>query len=182
MRWTNAVPVAVLLLGSASSLSGQASRSPAEEGFRRLAGLEGSWAFRDSLTAGIAARPIHVSGSVDYELVSNGLVLQERVHGPEHGTANMVSMIWVEGDQLVLDHYCSSGTRPRLVSPGLVGNEIRFVHDGHSGVRSEDAGHIHGAVFRFGPNGRFTSEWAWRARGDSHDAERHHVPRGEPRP
>jgi hypothetical protein len=136
--------------------------------------MVGDWEFRDTLIRGEASRPPSVTGGVRYELVSNGTVLQERVDGPDHGTAHMVSMIWVDGDRLVLDHYCSSGTRPRLVSRGLEGHELRFVHENHTGVTSEATGHIHAAVFRFDTAGRFTSEWTWQEPGVTHSAERHH--------
>lgn len=152
----------------------QTDDSPAALGFARLAALAGEWAFRDSVESGVARRPEVVTGTVAYELVSNGTTIQERVDGPDHGTANMVSMIRVDGHSLVLDHFCSSGTQPRLVSPGLEGNEIRFVFEGGTSIPTAATGHIHAATFTFGPDGSFQSAWTWAEPGNTHVGVRRH--------
>lgn len=149
--------------------------SPAARGFERLKALTGRWSFRDSLDVGNpSARPAVVTGTVSYALVSNATTIQETVDGPDHGTADMISMIRLDGERLVLDHYCSSGTQPRLVSPGLVGDEIRFVFESGTGMPSSATGHIHAAVFRFLPDGRFESRWTWEEPGNRHAGVRRH--------
>lgn len=165
-----AIAVAILPVPAAA----QTDESPAALGFARLATLAGEWAFRDSLEGG-AQRPEVVSGTVAYELVSNGTIIQERVNGPDHGTANMMSMIRVDGDRLVLDHYCSSGTQPRLVSRGLEDDEIHFVFEGGTGIPTPTTGHIHAATFTFGPDGTFESSWTWAEAGDTHVGVRRHT-------
>jgi hypothetical protein len=160
------------------SAAAQSQASPAAEAFARLKDLAGQWAFRDSLDWGTAAgRPEVVTGTVSYELVSNNTTIQERVHGPNHGTANMISMIRLDGDRLVLDHYCSSGTQPRLVSRGLEGHQIRFVFESGTGLESPATGHIHAATFSFGPDGGFESRWTWKESGKAHIGVRRHARR-----
>jgi hypothetical protein len=158
----------------------QSRTSSARAAFERLAGLAGYWSFRDSLEAGTADRPVVVQGVVSYELVSNRTTVQERVHGPDHGTANMMSMIRLDGNRLVLDHYCSSGTQPRLVSQGLEGATIRFEFASATGLASPATGHIHGATFTFLPDGGFESRWTWSEPGNTHTGVRRHYYLGPP--
>jgi hypothetical protein len=174
MKFHLSALTAVMILAPASA-NAQSTAPPALQAFERLTGLVGHWVFRDSIEAGTGSRPEAVSGTASYDLVSNGTTLQERVQGPEHGTANMISMIRLDGDRLVLDHYCSSGTQPRLVSRGLEGNEIRFVFESGTGIASPATGHIHAATFTFLPDGRFESRWTWKEPGNTHTAARRHT-------
>jgi len=161
-----------------ASAGAQSKASPAAQAFARLKGLAGQWAFRDSLAAGTASgRTEVVTGTVSYDLVSNNTTIQERVHGPDHGTVNMISMIRLDGDRLVLDHYCASGTQPRLVSRGLEGQEIQFAFESGTGLASPATGHIHAATFSFLPDGGFESRWTWKEPGNTHIGVRRHTAR-----
>ncbi|HEX9728632.1 MAG TPA: hypothetical protein VGA37_09015 [Gemmatimonadales bacterium] len=170
--------LAVLLVAPAVSgrTGSQATASSATQAFERLRSLAGAWTFRDSLEQGsVSARPLTVTGTVSYALVSNGTTIQETVNGPDHDTAEMISMIRVDGDRLVLDHYCSAGNQPRLVSRGLEGNQVRFVFESGTGLASSGTGHIHAATFTFLPAGGFESHWTWLEPGNTHTAVRQHA-------
>ena len=180
MRFRPMVLTALLIAAPAwlMSAAARSNASPAVQAFERLKGLAGHWAFRDSLDGGTASgRPEVVTGTVSYDLVSNSTTIQERVHGPDHGTASMISMIRLDDDRLVLDHYCSSGTQPRLVSHGLEGQEIRFVFESGTGLASAATGHIHAATFSFLPDGGFESRWTWKEPGNTHIGVRRHAAR-----
>lgn len=133
--------------------------------FEKLRALAGTWTF----TTGTDR------GRVSYELVSNGTAIIERVMNEEHGETGMVSVIHLDGDRLILQHYCTSGNQPRLVSPGLEGDEIRFTFERASNLRSSEAGHIHGAVFAFAGPGPFASRWTWRENGTETTSTRLHT-------
>lgn len=159
----------------ASSAAAQTSASPAARGFERLLALAGRWEYRDSVeAAAVPARRAVVTGTVSYRLVSNGTTIQETVNGPGHDVADMISMIRLDGDRLVLDHYCSSGTQPRLVSYGLEGDRIRFEFANATGLTSPATGHIHAATFTFLPEGGFESRWTWQEPGRTHVGVRRH--------
>ncbi len=169
--WTMAV---LAMFAGPAPAAAQSDSSAAQRGFARLVGLAGQWAYRDSVESG-SRRNVVVTGTVAYEPVANGTTLQERVHGPHHDVANMISMIRLEGERLVLDHYCSSGTQPRLVSSGLDGDVIRFAFEGGTNIPSPATGHIHAATFTFLPDGRFESRWTWQEPGNTHVGARRHV-------
>jgi hypothetical protein len=140
------------------------ARADARAAFEKLRAIAGTWTFTTDSD----------HGTVSYELVSNGTAILERVMNEEHGETGMVSVVYLDGDRLILQHYCSSGNQPRLVSPGLEGDEIRFTFEGASNLASADSGHIHGAVFSFAGPGPFASRWTWRENGvDTTTARRH---------
>jgi hypothetical protein len=136
----------------------------AEVAFERLRAITGTWTF----TTGAE------QGQVSYELVSNGTAILERVSTEEHGEAGMISVIHLEGDRLVLQHYCADGNQPRLVSRGLDGEEIRFAFERAANLASADDGHIHGAAFTFTGPKSFASRWVWRANGTETTSIRRH--------
>jgi hypothetical protein len=128
------------------------AKADARAAFEKLRAITGTWTFTTDTD----------HGRVSYELVSNGTAILERVMNEEHGETGMVSVIYLDGDRLILQHYCTSGNQPRLVSPGLEGDEIRFTFERASNLASPDAGHIHGAVFSFAGPESFASRWTWR--------------------
>ncbi len=159
------VMAAALALGLlATPGSGQTEAGDARAAFERLRTLAGTWGFQDG----------GQRGSVVYELVSGGTVILERVMSAEHGPVGMVSMIRLDGDRLVLDHYCTAGNQPRLVSPGLEAGEIRFSFAGATSLPDTAVGHIHGAVFQFPTGQVFRSLWTWREHGVETTSERRH--------
>jgi hypothetical protein len=178
MRSPLVVLTALMIAAPVSSrpAAAQTASSPADRAFERLESLAGHWTYRDSLDYNIGAtRPEVVVGTVWYALVANGTTIQENVNGPGHDVADMISMIRVDGDRLVLDHYCSSGTQPRLVSRGLEGNVIRFVFESGTGIPTPATGHIHEATFTFLPGGGFESRWTWQEPGKTHIGVRRHA-------
>jgi hypothetical protein len=178
MRSSLAVLTALMIATPATSgpAAAQTEPSPAARAFDRLESLAGHWTYRDSLDYNTGApRPEVVVGIVAYELVANATTIQETVNGPGHDVADMISMIRVDGDRLVLDHYCSSGTQPRLVSRGLEGDVIRFAFESGTSIPTSTTGHIHEATFTFLPGGGFESRWTWREPGKTHIGVRRHA-------
>jgi hypothetical protein len=158
---------AVVAFGAMSAgVSADAARPPANAraGFDKLRTLAGTWTF----TIGTER------GHVSYELVSDGTAILERVMNGEHGEAGVVSIIHLDGDRLILQHYCSAGNQPQLVSDGLEGDEIRFTLERISNLSSPAAGHIHGATFRFPAGRAFESDWTWREAGTDRTSVRQH--------
>ena len=88
--------VAVALPAAAGSVDAGAA-------FATLKSLEGHW-------TGTAAG--HPGGDVVYEVVSGGNTVMERMFP---GSDNeMISMYYMEGDDLVMVHYCESGNQPKM--------------------------------------------------------------------
>jgi len=154
----------VAWVGQPRAATTPVTEADAEAAFEKLRAITGTWTFTTDADR----------GRVSYELVSNGTAIVERVMNDEHGEAGMVSVIYLDGDRLVLQHYCAAGNQPRLVSRGLEGEEIRFGFERASNLASPDAGHIHGAVFTFAGPGPFASRWTWRSNRTETTSTRRH--------
>ena len=76
-----------------------------------------------------------------------------------------VTMLYVDGDQLTLVHYCDAGNRPRMVartSPDGKTVEFDFV-DISGGTQH---GHMHHAVFTVIDANHHTEDWTYMLPGD----------------
>ena len=92
------------------------SQSDAQKAFEKLKTLAGSW--QGSVMGMSVQATIRVTSrgnAILHEMTSSG--------SPD----NPITMIYVDGDRLLLTHYCDSGNRPRMegkISPD--GNSVEF--------------------------------------------------------
>ncbi len=88
--------------------------------------------------------------SVTYELVSDGTALLEREDMSGH-EGNMITVYHLDGDRLVLTHYCKAGNQPRMQAQPFdpKSNEMHFDFVGATNLSSSGAGHMHQVLIRF---------------------------------
>jgi hypothetical protein len=111
--------------------------------FEKLKTLVGTW--EASTQRGTA--------SATYRLVSNGTALLEDAKMP--GEAEMITVYYVDGNRLLMTHYCSAGNQPRMQAATFdpKSNQIDFQFVDATNLRSAGDGHMHHVVFEFrGPN------------------------------
>jgi hypothetical protein len=68
---------------------------------------------------------------------------------PVNTPYEMFTVYHLEGDQVVLTHYCSSNTQPRMKSSGLQGNLMAFEFAGGANIDPAKTSHMHGARIEF---------------------------------
>jgi hypothetical protein len=76
-----------------------------------------------------------------------------------------VTMVYMDGDQLNLIHYCDAGNRPRMtgtLSPD--GKKIEFELVDVSGGTQQ--GHMHHAIFTYVDANHHTEDWTYMMPGD----------------
>ena len=102
---------------------------------------------------------------VDYELVAGGSVLVSRDRIP--GEPEMLTVYHLDGDHLVLTHYCSAGNQPHMQADPFdpTSKELRFAFVSASNLAHANAGHMHRAVFKFNGPDDVTEEWTWYENG-----------------
>ena len=103
---------------------------------------------------------VHVS----YELVAGGTALLERESGEKMPV--MLTLFHVDGDRLLLTHYCMAGNQPRMQAKRFdaAAGEIEFQFlDGTN--LTPGAGHMHNARFRLVDDQHFQSEWQFYENG-----------------
>ena len=79
------------------------AQSDAQKSFDKLKTLAGSW--EGTLEGGT----VHISLRVTS--MGNAILHEMKGGGPE----NPITMLYIDGDRLVLTHYCDAGNRPRMV-------------------------------------------------------------------
>jgi hypothetical protein len=152
------VLAAGLLAGSGQAGEGPA-RSPAGEAFARFVALAGTWSGTNGHGDPVA---------VEYTVTSGGSAVVERYHVEgEPSSRDMVTVYHLDGDRLLLDHYCIAGNQPRMgarrIGPGA--KEIDFELDSITNLASPGAGRMREAVFRFDGDDRLDTRWTYFENG-----------------
>ena len=147
--------------------SAAAPASPARQAFENLKQLAGTW--EGESTRGWKER-------VRFEVIAGGTaVLEVSDHSEAHpgDHASMATVYTLDGERLILTHYCIAGNQPRMVAstiePGA--REITFTFLDATNLKSRDEGHMDRAVIRLLEPGRFTARWTWYEAGADKWAE-----------
>src|SRR5271169_6764690 len=93
------LPFALLLLSTAAL-----AQSSAQKSFEQLKALAGSW------EGAMDGQPLHVSLRVTS--MGNALLHEMKGAGPD----DPITLFHLDGDRLLLTHYCDAGNQPRMVA------------------------------------------------------------------
>jgi hypothetical protein len=103
--------------------------------------------------------------STSYELVSGGTVLLERMEVP--GKDPMVTTYHLDGNHLLLEHYCMAGNQPHMQARAFrpESSELDFDFVSATNLASAGAGHMHQLALRFSSAAEFAADWTWSENG-----------------
>jgi hypothetical protein len=125
------------------------------EAFEKLKSLAGHWEARSSGDR---------KATLDIELTSGGSAVLERFHMVNNGkTEEMITMYYLDGDQIKLTHYCEAGNQPTM--RGTYAPETKtltFDFVGATNLKSPNDGHMHHAVYTFVDKDHFKTIWTFR--------------------
>ena len=138
-----------ILLAAACGMA--QAKSPAVAGFDKLKALEGQWVDADGVF-GEKGKVV-----VTYKVTGSGHTVVETF--PLGTPEEMVTVYHHDGNQLVLTHYCSSNTQPRMTSRGLEGNTLTFDFAGGANIDPTVTSHMHGARFEFVSPDELKATW-----------------------
>jgi hypothetical protein len=124
-----------------TSSAGAQTASPAVQGFDRLKTLAGEWIDVD----GVFGEKGKVA--VTYKVSGGGHTVVETF--PVGTPYEMVTVYHLDGSELVLTHYCTSNTQPRMRSRGLDGGALTFDYDGGTNIDAGSTSHMHSARIEF---------------------------------
>ena len=143
--------VAVMLL--AAGAAGSQTNEPAAWG--KLKSLEGQW--QSTLSTG-------QTSTVSYQVMSSGSAVLEIINTLDEG--NMVSVYHLDGERLMMTHYCGAGNQPRMVaSVGGDANHLRFVTQSVTNLKDPNSGHMSAVEFTFRDANHVTQVWTWQDHG-----------------
>lgn len=148
--------LASLVLAASATLAGT-DTGPAvtkNASFEALKALAGTW----TGPAGPAGSEAP-EATVVYTVTGAGSALEERMFpGTPH---EMVTMYHMDGDALVLTHYCAAGNQPRMKLASSDGKTLSFAFDGGTNMKAGDM-HMHEAKITLVDADHIKSEWtAW---------------------
>jgi hypothetical protein len=150
-----------LLAAAALQAAGPKSETAAgPAAYARLKTLVGEW------EADTGMGKAHVS----YELIAGGTSLVERESGEKMPA--MLTVYYLDGDRLLLTHYCMAGNQPRMQESAFnpETGEVAFEFLDATNLKP-GGGHMHNAKFRLVDNGHFSTEWEFYENGQRKMAE-----------
>jgi hypothetical protein len=102
---------------------------------------------------------------ITYTLVSNSTALMERLQRANE--PEMITMYSLDGDRILVTHYCSAGNQPQMKSEAMKGKAQKYSFSlvRVSGLKSEDEGHMIGLVLTILDNDHLTQEWTYQEKG-----------------
>jgi hypothetical protein len=130
------------------------AQSDAQKSFDKLKTLAGSW------QGAYEGKPMEATLRVTS--MGNAIVHEMKGSGPD----DPITMFYLDGDRLLLTHYCDAGNRPRMVgkmSPDGKTLEFDFLDVGN--YSSSQGGHMQHAVFTFIDADHHTEDWTFMLEG-----------------
>lgn len=146
-----------VLLGCLMTTDGWAQKK-SPDNFEMLKKLEGEW-------TGVRSDGKTVETS--YKIMSNGSAVVETMI-PE-GEPSMITVYHLNGDELMLTHYCSAGNQPRMKA-SMSSGEINFKFVDVTNLKSESTGHMKKLNLVFVDEQHLNQVWTW-SEGDQEMSE-----------
>jgi hypothetical protein len=141
-----------------SACTAALAQSDAQKSFDKMKTLAGSWEGRvttvppepsiEGKLAQVSLRVTSMGNALIHEATSAG-----RPDDP-------ISVLYLDGDRLLLTHYCDAGNRPRMTGKLSVdGKSVEFEFLDVAG--STQYGHMHHGVFTFIDANHHTEDWTF---------------------
>jgi hypothetical protein len=158
--FTLGLALAFSLSASAQSVTPQ---SDAQKSFDKLKALAGSWEGRVTTVppqANIEGKPTHAT----LRVTSMGNAIMHEMTGAGRPD-DPITMLYLDGDRLLLTHYCDAGNRPRMT--GTISSDGKTVEFAFLDVAgSTQYGHMDHAVFTTIDANHHTEDWTYIEPGD----------------
>jgi hypothetical protein len=139
----------LLVLATSAAFAASAARKSFEE----LKSLDGSWEGK---------APDGQTVQVAYRVTGNGSAVMSEIKGH----ADMISMFNLDGDRLLMTHYCGAGNQPRMVaSTSPDGKTLTFDFLDATNLASPDDGHMTRLVLSMPDPNHHTEEWIYSDHG-----------------
>ena len=144
--------ISAALLGLSTLVFAQ---SDAQKSFDQLKSLAGSW------EGTMDGKPMQISLRVTS--MGNALLHEMTIAGKPD---EPITMFYVDGDRLLLTHYCDAGNRPRMAATMTPdGKAVDFHFLDVANFNSKQGGYMQHAVFTTVDANHHTEDWTFLAQG-----------------
>jgi hypothetical protein len=152
---------ALVLLAASGLAAGEegAAGLDARAAFDKLKALAGDWyATSDAMPGERGDHRIRVSAG-------GSVVMETMMAGTDY---EMINMYHLDGDDLVLTHYCAGGNQPtmRLDRAKATATELPFVFTGGTNLDPATDQHIHDTVITLRDDGSVVAHWSSYSAGE----------------
>src|SRR5262245_32313807 len=135
--------------------------APAAAAYARFKALEGTWEGKS--TKGWTER-------VTYTLIADGscvLETSEMLHGKDEEGMKMATVYHMDGQHLMLTHYCAAKNQPRMRATEINddGSEVLFTFLDGTNMPSRDTPHMDKARFKFVAADEIHEQWTFYSNG-----------------
>lgn len=154
MKRTTLAVTTFTLLAALSAFA----QSSGQKSFDTMKSLAGNWEGKDSMGGAV---------EVSNRVTAGGSAVMSEIKTSMHGkNEDMISMINMDGDRVLLTHYCSAGNQPRMqAAPSPDGKSITFTFVDATNLASPDAPHMKSVTFNFIDDNHHTEEWHFAVPG-----------------
>ncbi len=172
------VLICTMALGAGTAA--QAEGADAQAVFDQLAALEGTWHGQPEGKGEVAEAEAEATGMVTHEIKvsANGSVVMETMNpGTDH---EMINMYHLDGEDVVLTHYCAGGNQPRmrLDREASTAEKLVFDFDGATNLTPETDHYIRSAELTL-MGDKLTSSWTAWGGGEKVGGMTFHLERAE---
>jgi len=150
-----AVPTAVLIamIAVMANSSAVLAESDGHKQFDMLKGLEGKWVGKNN-----QGQPMEIT----FRVTAGGSALMSEIHG--QGPENMITMFHMDGDRLLMTHYCGVGNQPRMKVVSADAKSVSFEFMDGTNIGPGD-GHMQRVTFAQPDASHHTEEWVFLDHG-----------------
>jgi hypothetical protein len=153
--WTSVTLAAWLFSGPTAASKPPLERpaTAAELAFERFKRMEGVWVGRS--TKGWEEE-------MRFRVIAGGSAVLETSFDAHPGKS-MATMFHMDGDRLLLTHYCVAKNQPRLVATAFAdgGKTVTFTFLDATNLPTRNHGHMDKVVYSFTDGDHFSSQWTW---------------------
>jgi hypothetical protein len=147
------IAVAITSVAVVLSASLVMAGTDAHKSFDFLKGMEGNWVGTNQRGQAI---------QVTFSMTAGGSALMSEIHG--HGPENMITMFHMDGDRLVMTHYCGAGNQPRMKVIAADAKSVSFEFFDGTNIGPGD-GHMQTVTFALPDADHQTEEWVFLDHG-----------------
>lgn len=138
------------------------SNNDAAVAFAKLKTLAGEWEANTSMG----------KSRLTYEVISGGNAVVEHESIEKEG--DMLTVYHLDGDRLLLTHYCVAGNQPRMEAKAFdaQSGELRFQFLDATNLVNPNNGHMHNVTLHFVDNNHLATEWQFFENGQQKFTEK----------
>lgn len=151
-----------LMLALTFAATAAFAQTDGQKAFSTIKSLPGTWE-----GDGMEGKAPYDKVRVNFKITGGGSAIMSEILGKE----DMVSMFHLDGERLLLTHYCAVGNQPRMqasVSPN--GKTLTFNYVDATNLSSPDSGHMQKMVLTILDENHHTEEWTFVDHGKEHTA------------